>query len=98
MFGIGIWAERSRKPFGFWTGKAVKPETITDILAYNRENSRMWKAYSVPFFSISVCYIVGIWLPKLQILSVVGLFLVCTLGIGWLIWKYRHILSKYSVK
>ena len=49
-FGFGIFccilgasAERSKKPVAFWTGRELKPDQITDIDAYNRENSRMWK-------------------------------------------------------
>ena len=40
--GIGVYAERSEKPMHFWSGSEVKPEEISDIPSYNRENARMW--------------------------------------------------------
>ena len=96
IYGIGFWAEKSKKPFGFWTFKEVKPDSISDIPAYNRENSRMWKRYSIPWFLAALCAIGGIWLPWLNILAISLVILACTLGIGWLIWYYKRILRKYS--
>ena len=96
IYGIGIWAEKSKKPFGFWTYKEVKPESISDIPAYNRENGKMWKIYSIPYFLAALCGIGGIWCPWLNALAVSLVILACTLGIGWLIWYYKRIFRKYS--
>ena len=97
IFGIGLWAERSKKPFGFWTFREVKPESISDISAYNRKNGKMWKIYSIPYFLAALCGIFGIWHPWLNVLAVSMIILVCTLGTVWLIWYYKHILRKYSL-
>ena len=96
FYGIGIWAEKSKKPFGFWTFKEVKPESISDISAYNRKNGKMWKIYSIPYFLAAFCGIGGIWCPWLNALAVSLVILACTLGIGWLIWYYKRVFRKYS--
>ena len=98
FYAMGLLAVRSKKPFGFWTGKEVKPETISDIPAYNRENGKMWKLYSLPWFVTGVLYFGGIRFPALQWLSVALLIAAGTAGIGWLICRYNRIFKKYSVK
>ena len=95
IFGIGLWAERSKKPFGFWTFREVKPEAISDVPAYNRANGKLWKLYSIPFFLASALFVAGIWNPGFQMAALVVLIGACTLGILWLILHYRHILRKY---
>ena len=97
IYGIGLWAERSKKPFGFWTFREVKSETISDIASYNRENGKLWKLYSVPFFLAGFCGIGGIWSRWLNVIAIILLVLACTLGIGWLIWNYKRIFRKYSM-
>ena len=92
FYGIGLWAERSKKPFGFWTFKEVKPESISDIPAYNRENGRMWKRYALPFFLAGILACISIWI------SAVLLICSCTVGIWWLIRGYQKIFRKYSAK
>ncbi len=96
FFSMGLWAEKSKKPFGFWTGKEVKPETIRDIPAYNRENGRMWKQYSVPYFLACIFAVAGIWLPHVKWVPIALIVGACTLGIVWLILRYKRILQKYS--
>ena len=98
FFGMGHCAERSKKPFGFWTFKEVRPESITDIPAYNRENGKMWKLYSLPWFLTGVLYSGGIRFYALEWLSVALLVLVNTAGIGWLVCRYNRIFRKYSIK
>ena len=92
IYGIGIWAELSEKPFGFWTFREVKPESITDIPAYNQENARMWKRYSLPYFAAGVLAFLSI------MISAVLLTLSCTVGIWWLVRAYQRIFRKYSAK
>ncbi len=96
IYFIAIWAERSKKPFGFWTFREVKPEAISDIPSYNRENGKMWKLYSVPFFLAGFCGMGGVWLTWLRTAALVLVILACTLGIGWLIWNYKRIFRKYA--
>ena len=98
FYTIGIWAEKSKKPFGFRTGKEVKPESITDIPGYNLENARMWKCYSAPYFLAAAFSAVSLWIPDGIRISVALLIGACTLGIGWLILRYNRIFREYSVK
>ena len=98
FFSLGIRASKSEKSFGFWTWQEVKIESVRDVCAYNRENGIMWKLYSMPYFISCVLYIAGIWVPFCQMLSFILLIAASTLGIGWLIWRYRGIYDKYTVK
>ena len=50
FFGIGVWAGKAKKPVHFWAGSRIDPRTITNVAAYNRENARMWKKFSVSDF------------------------------------------------
>jgi hypothetical protein len=95
IFGIGLWAERSKKPFGFWTFREVKRESISDIPAYNRESGKLWKLYSVPFFLAGALYSAGIRFPALQMAAIILLVIACTVGIALLIWQYKRIERKY---
>ena len=98
FYAMGLWAERSPKPFGFWTGKEVRADSLSDIPGYNRENAAMWKCYSLPYFLAGGFYIAGIRFPALGWVSVGLLTLAGTAGIGWLVWRYNRILRKYKVK
>ena len=101
--GVFFWflgrnALNSRKPVGFWTGKGIKAESISDIAAYNRENARLWKIYSLSYFVICILSVAGFWISWMNMLAVILLILVCTAGVGWLIWKYTRIYRKYCIK
>ena len=98
IYGIGLWAERSKKPFGFWTFKEVRPESITNIPAYNRDNSRMWKLYAMPYFLAGIFEFISIWMPSISWLPIALLIFSCTIGIWWLIRRYQRIFRKYSAK
>ncbi len=88
--GIGIYAMHRKDPMWFWAGSTVQPERITDIPAYNRENGWMWILYSIPVW---IATILGVrWVE----LGAIVLTLSCTVGIGWLIWRYQRILKKYQ--
>ena len=97
FLGIGIRASCLSTPIGFWTGKEVKSDQITDIPSYNRENARMWKQYSMFYFVACGVQILTLWIPALDWLPCCVLTLACTAGIWWLIRRYREILWKYSV-
>lgn len=88
--GIGIYAMHRKEPMWFWAGSTVRPESITDIPAYNRENGWMWILYSIPFW---IGTGLKLYWPKLG--SAI-LTLSCTVGIAWLIWRYHRILKKFQ--
>ena len=50
FYGIGIWAMKRKNPMHFYSGTSIDPGTISDIPAYNAENAKLWKQYSVPYF------------------------------------------------
>ena len=90
MFGIGAYANRLEKPMWFWSGTEVDPKTITDVKAYNRENSRMWKWYSAWFWAAGLLWIWN------AVAAVAVLVLGCTLGAGLLMGRYLRIEKKYK--
>ena len=98
FYGIGMWAQKRKDPMHFYSGTTVDPRTISDVAAYNRENARMWKTYSVPFWFCSVCSVASIWVESLMKVSITVLVLSCTLGGGWLILKYHKILKAYKIR
>ena len=97
-FWIGHWAESRKDPMHFYTGTTVDPKTITDVPAYNRENAKMWKQFSVPFWLCGLCAFGSIWLESLMTVSIIMIVLACTVGIGWLVWKYNRILKTYQFR
>lgn len=89
FFGIGVYAQRSKKPMWFWSGTEVKPWMITDIKSYNKENALMWKLYSLWYFAAGVA---GIWNSTVVAVLLVASFLV---GFPVLIATYDRIYKKY---
>ena len=55
--GIGIYARKTEKAMWFWSGSTVDPSTITDVKAYNAENSRMWLLYSLWYWVAGIAWI-----------------------------------------
>ena len=90
FYGIGVYAQKLKKPMGFWSGQTISPSEISDIEGYNRENSKMWKWYSVWFWAAGILWIWN------EVVSVVVLALGCTVGIGLLIGRYLRIEKKYK--
>ena len=90
FFGIGVYAKRLEKPMWFWSGVEVEPAVISDIPAYNRENSRMWKVYSLWFWAAGILWIWN------EIAALVVLVTGSTVGIGLLIGRYLKIEKKYK--
>lgn len=90
--GIGVYAERSEKPMHFWSGSEVKPEEISDIPSYNRENARMWKLYSLWFWVSGLGYFVNAYA------AVIVLVIGSTAGGALLVAQYLRIEKKYRVK
>ena len=92
FYGIGIYAEKREKPMWFWAGTNVDEKKISDVKAYNAENAKMWKIYSLWFFASGIIYF---WHSGISILLLV---LGCTLGIGILVATFNKIEKKYQVK
>ena len=98
FYGIGVWAKNRKDPMHFYSGTTVDSRTISDIPAYNLENAKLWRTYSVPFFFCAVCAFGSIWTEVLMTVSIVVLVIASTVGIGWLVWKYNKILSTYKIR
>ena len=99
FYGIGTWALKSRKPFGFWAnGKEIKAEDVSDIAAYNRACARMWKLYSIPYWLCGLGGMVTAWHPVFPIPCMIVMILACSVGIWWLVRSYERIWKQYRVK
>ena len=99
FLGLGKHAASKPTPMGFWSGSPeIKPEDVTDVAAYNFENGRMWKQYSIPYFLSGVFGILSGWNQNWSIGSVIFLALACTVGLWWLIRTYQKIWAKYAMK
>ena len=92
FLGIGLYAEGRDKPMWFYAGTTVDESKISDVKAYNRENARMWKLYSLWFFASGAIYFFNA--PIAVLILVLG----CTLGIGILIGQFTRIEKKYKIK
>ena len=90
FFGMGVYANKLEKPMWFWSGSKVDPASITDVKAYNRENARMWKWYSVWYW---IAGIVWHWSEGIALITVI---LGSTVGIALLIRNYLKIEKKYK--
>ena len=93
---MGHWAETRKDPMHFYSGTTVDPKTITDVPAYNQANAKMWKTYAVPYWLTGVSGILTIFDVRFSALSGILIFLACTFGIGWLVWKYNSIFKRYQ--
>ena len=90
--GLSVWAKKSTKPVHFYTGTTVDPKTVSDIRAYNLENSKMWMIYSVPFW---VSGIVSFFhMGAAAIIMTVA----CFPGFLWLVFRYKRISQKYIIR
>ena len=92
FFGMGIYAQKSEKPMHFWAGTTIDPSKITDVKAYNRENARMWKIYSLWYFASGIIYFFNEWI------AIALLIASCTLGMVILVATYNKIEKKYKIK
>lgn len=95
FFGIGIWADRARKPVHFWSGIAVDSQKIKDIPAYNHANARMWKCYSVPYWLSGILGICAVFFEWLMPVAVIVLVVACFPGIFFLIFHYKRIEKRF---
>lgn len=95
--GIGKHAARKSTPMGFWAnGPEIKPEDISDITAYNLENGRMWKFYSIPYWLSGIAGIGLLWSDDFAYVCLFFLVLAGTVGLWWLIFSYKKIWNRYK--
>ena len=88
--GIGIYAEKLEKPMWFWSGTEVDAAAITDVQAYNRENGKMWKWYSVWYWAAGLAWI---WSSSI---ALIALILGGSIGSVVLVRTYSKIEKKYK--
>ena len=72
----------------FYSGKTIKETEIKDIKKYNKANSILWKAYSLPFFISGIIYIWN------ELIAVIILSITCTIGLIPLTIIYEKIYRK----
>ena len=90
FYGLGIYAQRLKKPMWFWAGMEVDADQITNLKQYNRANARMWKGYSLWFWAAALA---EIWSPAAALtLLILGFFV----GIPILVGCYLKICKKYT--
>ena len=90
--GMSVWAKKRKDPMHFYSGTTVDPKTVSDIPAYNLENSRMWMIYSVPFW---VSGIVSFF--NLAVAAII-MSAACLPGGVWLVLRYNRIAKKYIIR
>ena len=90
--GLGVWAKKSKKPVHFYSGTTVDPKTVSDIPAYNLENSRMWMLYSVPFWVSGIVPFFNLAVAAIMMTAA------CFPGALWLVLRYNRIARKYIIR
>ena len=89
LVGIGIWAWRSEKAVGFYTG--VNPPEVTDVRKYNRSVGMLWFAYATLF---ELLYI-PLLIPALHDSGILWFGLGTPLITIGLVVTYHFILQRY---
>ena len=97
FYGIGVWAQKRKTPMPFYSGTEIDTKTVSDIPAYNKANSKMWKQYSIPYWFCGLCSLGGIFDSRAVLIAAVMMSAACTIGIGWLLWCYRRIAREYII-
>ena len=91
LLGIGIWAWKSGKAVGFYTG--TEPPEVTDVRKYNRSVAVLWFVYAGLFELLGLPFL---FLKK----NVLG-FLLSIAGVPMisiaLMIVYNRILRKYEL-
>ena len=90
--GLGVWARKSKKPVHFYSGTTVDPKTVSDIPAYNMENSRMWMIFSVPFWVSGLVSFFNVAVAAIIMTAA------CLPGGLWLILRYNRISKKNIIR
>lgn len=90
FFVIGYFNRRSREPIPFWSGDRSLKERIKNVQGYNEEMGKLYCRYALAFVLDGLLFLLHMT-PGL-----IGLGVVCTLGI-YLFWKkYKLLLKKYG--
>lgn len=89
FFGFGVYSAHREEPMWFWSGSKVPPGSISDIPAYNRAQSAMWKVYSLPFWAAG-----AIAFPS-PITAAILVAAACVFGIPLLIFAHERIEKRY---
>ena len=97
FYGMGVYAEKMKKPMHFWSGSTVDPRTISNVPAYNRENGRMWKKFSISFWMCGMLAIGSVWADWCSAAYTVLIFAGSVVGGIWLVLRYQKICKKYAV-
>ncbi len=92
FYGIGMWADRLKKPMHFWAGTEVDPKTVRDIPGYNHANAVMWKLYSIPYWIAGLCSFFS------NALAGIVLMLACIPGLAFLFRQYHKIEKEFMQK
>ncbi len=87
---ISFSAFKSKKPIGFWSGKEVDYNKVSDVSAYNKANGIMWLCYASIYFFAIVILLLGY--PEFSVYLVIA---ANTLGLIVLILVYKAICNKY---
>lgn len=90
FYRIGAHAEKRKQPMWFITGTPLSAERVRDVKEFNRENARMWKNFSLPYFGAGIVHFYD------ERIAIVVLVLASTAGIAWLFWTYKKIRAKYE--
>lgn len=98
FYGIGIWAAKRNDPMHFYSGTTLDPNSISDVTAYNLENAKMWKTFSIQFWLSGLCGALSFLDNRLSTVSIALLIAGCSVGIVWLVRKYHRILKKYLIR
>ena len=98
FFGIGVYAGKLKKPMHFYSGTTVDPKTISDVPAYNRANSRMWKQFSVPFWMCGVLSIGSLWADWCAVGYTILIFAGSVVGGIGLVLRYQKICREYDTR
>lgn len=94
-FSIGwlaLQALRRSDPVYFFGKKAVKPEELTDIKAYNRANGIMWAVYADGFFSAGIAALFN------SVAASIFAVIWCFSGGLVLVIAHKKIYNKYKQK
>ena len=90
LIGIGIWAWKSDKAVGFFSG--VKPPEVSDVRKYNHSVAVLWFAYAVLFELLGLPFLFLKQNSAGFLLSVLGVPLI---SIALMI-IYNLILARYK--
>ncbi|SFI42091.1 hypothetical protein SAMN05192551_12010 [Tindallia magadiensis] len=92
FIGIGIYSIKRKTPMHFWSGTIVRPEEISDVKSYNKENGIMWIVYGSTYILSAIVSL--FWRSSIGTI-IVGLS--ASVGIIVLILVYQRIYKKYKV-